>query len=115
MGRLIIETMPFEDVEPVFMEQDFTERSTLNVIIDNDIKTYIVINKLNFLLSKIWDGKDASKIDGKTQHFSKTEYLLYHDIKMLKGVEISFGDIVGNNFRPNIEDYNFIYQKKFRQ
>ena len=65
LGKMIIETMPFEDVEAVFMEQDFTERSTLHVIIDNDIKSYIVINKLNFLLHKIWDGKDASKIDGK--------------------------------------------------
>jgi hypothetical protein len=106
---MIIETMPFEDVEAVFMDQDFTERSTLLVIIDTEIKSYIVISKLNFLLHKIWDGKDSSKIDGKTQHFSKTEYLLYHDIKALKGVDITFGDVLGNNFKPNIENFNFIF------
>lgn len=114
MGRMIIETMPFEDVEATFMETDFTERSTLNVILDNDIKPYIVINKLNFLLHKIWDGKDASKIDGKLQHFSRTEFLKNHNIKKVKGVNVSLGEIIGSNFKPNIEEFNYNFQKKFR-
>jgi hypothetical protein len=30
-------------------------------------------------------------------------------------VEIKMGDVLGNNFKPVIEEYNFLYQKKFRQ
>lgn len=78
---MIIETMLFDNVEAIFLETDFTERSTLNIITDNNIMSFIVINKLKFLLDKIWDGKDSSLIDGKTSHFSRTEYLLYHEIK----------------------------------
>lgn len=115
LGKMIVETMQFEYVEPIFLETDFSERSTLNIITDNNIKSFIVINKLKFLLDKIWDGKDSSLIDGKTSHFSRTEYLLYHEIKQFRGVKVTLKDIVGDNFKPNIEDYNFIYQKKFRQ
>lgn len=115
MGKMIIETMLFDNVEAIFLETDFSERSTLNIITDNNIMSFIVINKLKFLLDKIWDGKDSSLIDGKTSHFSRTEYLLYHEIKHLKGVKVTLKDIVGDSFKANIEDYNFIYQKKFRQ
>jgi len=114
LGKMIIETMLFDNVEAIFLETDFSERSTLNIITDNNIMSFIVKNKLRFLLDKIWDGKDSSLIDGKTSHFSKTEYLLYHEIKQLKGVQVNIKDIVGDNFRSNIEDYNFMYQKKFR-
>lgn len=47
------------------MERDFMERSVLNIITENDIMTFIVINKLRFLINKIWDGKDSDLIDGK--------------------------------------------------
>ncbi len=70
---------------------------------------FIVQSKLRFLLDKIWDGKNSDLIDGKTSHFSKTKYLMYHEIKRLKGVEVTINDIMGDNFIPNIEDYNFIY------
>jgi len=96
------------------MEKDFTERSVLNIITDNNIKSFIVINKLKFLLDEIWDGKNSSLIDGKTSHFSRTKYLLNHEIKQLKVVKVTINDIIGANFKPNIEDYNFITQKKFR-
>ena len=43
------------------------------------------------------------------------EYLIYHEVKQLKGVKVKIGDIIGENFKPNIEEYNFIYQKKFRE
>jgi len=32
----------------------------------------------------------------------------------MKGVEVTFQDVIGDSFRPNITDYNFIYQKKFK-
>lgn len=41
------------------------ERNVLNIITENDIMTFIVINKLRFLIDKIWDGKDSDLIDGK--------------------------------------------------
>ncbi len=96
------------------MEKDYRNRSVINIITDNNIMTFVVISKLRFLIDKIWDGKDADLIDGKTSHFSKTKYLLYHEIKKLKGVSVSISDIFGYNFKPNIEDYNFLYQFKFR-
>lgn len=97
------------------MDKDFLERTVLNIITDNKIMSFIVINKLRFLIDKIWDGKDSGVIDGKISHFSKTEYLMYHEIKRLKGVKVDLHDIMGNNFKTNIEDYNFIFQLKFRQ
>lgn len=54
-------------------------------------------------------------IDGKTQHFSRMHYLVNHEVKQVKGVEITMGEIMGSKFKPNIEEYNFIYQKKFRE
>ena len=114
LGRKIVENLPFDQVESVFMERDYRDRSVLNIITDNNIMSFIVIRKLKFLIDKIWDGKDSDLLDGKTSHFSKTKYLLYHQIKTLKGVQTKITDIIGSNFRPNIEDYNFLYQFKFR-
>jgi hypothetical protein len=91
------------------MERDFRDRSVLNIITDNYIMSFIVINKLRFLLDKIWDGKDSDMIDGKTSHFSKTIYLYNHEIKRLKGVSVTITDIIGDSFKANIEDYNFMY------
>ena len=114
MGKLIIENMRFDHVEDIFMERDFLDRTVLNIITDNSLKPFIVIGKLRFLLDKIWDGKESDMIDGKISHFSKTKYLLYHEIKRLKGVTVSIRDILGDNFRANIQDYNFMFQIKFR-
>lgn len=114
LGHLIIENMQFDHVEEIFMDRDFLDRTVLNVITENKIMPFIVINKLHFLINKIWDGKESDLIDGKTQHFSRTNYLLNHEIKRLRGVKVSFKDIMGTNFKPNIQDYNFTFQLKFR-
>ncbi len=60
------------------MEKDFLDRPVLNIITDNIIMPFVVINKLHFLINKIWDGRDADLIDGKTEHFSRTKYLKNH-------------------------------------
>jgi hypothetical protein len=114
MGKMIIENMRFDHVEDIFMERDFLDRTVLNIITDNSLKPFIVIGKLRFLLDKIWDGKESDMIDGKVSHFSKTKYLLNHEIKRLKDVTVSIRDILGDNFKANIEDYNFMFQIKFR-
>jgi hypothetical protein len=106
--------MRFDHVEDIFMERDFLDRTVLNIITDNSLKPFIVIGKLRFLLDKIWDGKESDMIDGKVSHFSKTKYLLNHEIKRLKDVTVSIRDILGDNFKANIEDYNFMFQIKFR-
>lgn len=38
-----------------------------------------------------------------------------HTVKRAKGVQTKFSDIIGANFKPNIDDYNFMYQMIFRQ
>jgi hypothetical protein len=53
------------------MEKDFKGRTVLYIIVENDIKSFIVKSKLRFLLTKIWDGVDSHLIDGKILHFSK--------------------------------------------
>ncbi len=73
--------MQFDKVEEIFMEKDYVERSVLTIITDNNIMSFIVISKLKFLLDKVWDGKDSALIDGKLSHFSRTKYLLNHEIK----------------------------------
>lgn len=86
LGKLIIENMQYDHVEEFFLDKDFQDRTVLKIITDNQIMTFIVISKLHFLIDKIWSGKDSDLIDGKTLHFSKTEYLLNHEIKRIKGV-----------------------------
>lgn len=95
LGKIIIENMPFEYVEDVFMEKDFKNRTVLKIITTNNIKSFIVKAKLKFLLNKIWDGKDSNLIDGKISHFSKTYYLFYHTPKSLIGASISINNIAG--------------------
>jgi hypothetical protein len=95
LGNIIIENMMFEQVEEVFMERDFRDRTVLSIISQNDIKPFIVKQKLRFLLNKIWDGKDSNLIDGKTSHFSKTRYLLTHMPRQLLGAKLSLNDIIG--------------------
>ena len=87
--------MQFDHVEEIFMERDFLDRTVLNIITHNNIMPFIVISKLNFLIDKIWDGKESDLIDGKISHFSKTKYLLNHEIKRLRGVKVSINDIMG--------------------
>lgn len=106
--------MQFSQVEAVFMEKDFLDRPVLNIITDNMIMPFIVINKLHFLINKIWDGRDADLVDGKTEHFSRTKYLTNHEIKRLKGVKVTIGDIIGRNFTPKIKEFNFSWQYKTR-
>jgi hypothetical protein len=48
-------------------------------------------------------------VDGKLSHFSKTQYLINHSVKRMQGVDHSIGDILGSNFKANIDDYNFSY------
>jgi hypothetical protein len=86
---MIIETMRFDQVEDIFVERDFKGRSVINIITDNNIMSFIVINKLRFLIDKIWDGKDSDMIDGKNSHFCRTKYLVNHEIKRLKGVQVT--------------------------
>lgn len=65
LGHMIVEKMQFDHVEEIFMDRDFTDRTVLNIITDNKIMPFIVINKLHFLINKIWDGKESDLIDGK--------------------------------------------------
>jgi hypothetical protein len=51
--------MRFDEVELIFLEKDFKDRTVLNIITQNDIKEFIVHYKLKFLLQKIWSGKDT--------------------------------------------------------
>ena len=101
--------MEFEQVENVFMEKDYKDRTVLSIITKNDIKSFIVKSKLRFLLTKIWNGKDSSLIDGKTSHFSKTRYLLSHQPRNLIGARINLNDIIGSNFKRSSEDFNFTF------
>ena len=96
------------------MERDFLDRTVLSMITENDIKLFIVKIKLGFLIAKIWNGKDSNLIDGKISHFSRTEYLLKHNLRILPSVKLGFSDIIASEFKPNIVDYNFLYQRKFR-
>ncbi|CDW85372.1 UNKNOWN [Stylonychia lemnae] len=115
LGRLIIENLKFDDIELIFMEKDFKDRSVLKIITHNEIMTFIVKSKLKYLLDKIWEGRYHSMVDGKISHFSRTQFLMNHSVRIAKGVETQFGDIIGANFKPNIDDYNFMPQMVFRQ
>lgn len=86
--------MRFDEVEQIFLEKDFKDRTVLNIITDNDIIDFVVQYKLRFLLEKIWSGKDANQVDGKLMHFSKTYYLLNHEPRSLSGSQLKIKDII---------------------
>jgi len=68
LGKTIIQYIQFDQIEDIFMEKDFLDRPVLTIVTDNDIKPFIVMSKLKFLLDKIWEGKEFSMIDGKISH-----------------------------------------------
>lgn len=72
MGRLIIENLQFDEIERIFLEKDFKDRTVLNIITENEIIVFIVKSKLKYLIDKIWEGRYYSMVDGKLSHFSKT-------------------------------------------
>lgn len=109
LGHIIIINLPFENVEPIFMEIDFKNRTTLEVIDQYDIIPFAVKHKLQQLIDKIWSGKNSNQVDGKVSHFSKTQYLLYYNARCLPGAEISIKDIAITSFVPNIDDFNFSF------
>jgi hypothetical protein len=50
LGRQIIKNLDFTEIEPIFLERDFKDRSTLLIIVTNDISSFIDRQKLSFLL-----------------------------------------------------------------
>ena len=42
LGHIIIENMQFEDVEHIFLEKDYRDRTCLIIITSVDIKQFIV-------------------------------------------------------------------------
>eukprot|EP00347_Sterkiella_histriomuscorum_P007582 403348366 len=112
---LMIQYLKQIKYEQIFLEKDFKDRSVLNIITKNEIMVFIVKSKLKYLIDKIWEGKYYSMVDGKLSHFSRTQYLMNHSVRKAKGHQTQLQDVIGSNFKPNIDDYNFMYQMIFRK
>lgn len=72
------------------MEKDFKERSTLLIIVTNDISQFIDRQKLSFLLQKIWRGPYFDELDGKITHYSKSMYMLMEPVRKMPNKPVEF-------------------------
>lgn len=65
MGKKIIENMKFEDIEQIFMDKDYKNRTVINIITSNEFKELLANNKINTLLDSLFIGKEPFKCDGR--------------------------------------------------
>lgn len=102
-------------VRTIFMDQDFKNRTVLNLITYNGYEPLMRDSKVNVLLDNLWQGESANKCDGRVSDFSKLTYMAITPLMKLKGQKISFSQILGLNFEPHVENESYAQQFKFRK
>lgn len=68
--------MTFEDIEKVFMDKDYKNRTVINIIIENEYHDLLENDKINTLLDSLFIGKEPFKCDGRIRDFSSITHIL---------------------------------------
>ena len=81
------------------MEQDFTDRTVLKIITDNNFMALLQDPKTSALLGELWMGQNSKDCDGKLSDFSLLEFMATSPIKQrLPGRNVDLNTILRNNF-----------------
>ena len=71
--------------------------------------------KVTVLLDNLWQGKLASKCDGRVSDYSMLTFMANDPVRKLVGQRISFLDLLGTKFKPNVHSESYSVQYKFRK
>ena len=72
----MVENMDDNNVESIFMETDFLDRSVLKLITHFQYEPLMKDHKISDLLDLLWVGKNSYDCDGRETNFSLLSYLL---------------------------------------
>ena len=85
LGAKLIENMEEISVRPIFMDNDFKERTVLHLITYNGYAPLMADDKIAALLDELWVGKLTYDCDGKIEDFSLLSFLASAPVKKLPG------------------------------
>ena len=75
LGGYFIDNLDDQHVEKIFLDVDFTNRTVLKIITMNGFEELCISDKVDVLLSEIWEGKETYECDGQLNDFSIINYL----------------------------------------
>ena len=102
-------------IEELFMDQDFKDRTVLHLISYNNFSELMSDPKVTVLLDNLWQGKLAAKCDGRVSDYSMLTFMANDPVRKLVGQNISFLDLLGTKFKPNVHIESYSVQYKFRK
>jgi len=70
LGNIILENINDENIETMFLDLDFKDRTLLKIITENGFGPLFASSKVNILLNEIWAGKKTYECDGGMEDFS---------------------------------------------
>lgn len=75
LGLKLVENMEDTIIESIFTETDFSDRSVLKIICENEYELLMKDPKVSDLLDLLWVGKNTYDCDGRVTDFSLLSYL----------------------------------------
>ena len=75
LGEKLIDNMEEANVESVFTETDFLDRTVLKLITHYEYEPLMRDHKISDLLDLLWVGKNSYDCDGRVTNFSLLSYL----------------------------------------
>jgi hypothetical protein len=85
MGEKIIENLDPADIETIFMESDFKDRTVLKLIALHQFGALLKDEKVSNLIDELWMGKLVYQCDGRVTDYSMLGFLASAPIKKLPG------------------------------
>jgi hypothetical protein len=102
-------------VRDIFMDEDFKNRTVLNIIVNNGYHFLCADAKVATLIDELWVGVLTYDCDGKINNFSKLSYMSDSPLKNLPKQQIKLADLFRSDFKEEIVKYNFEYQFTYKK
>lgn len=84
-AQKIIENLAEANIQAIFMDSDFKNRTVLNLITTYSYVPLMSDEKVSVLLDELWEGKLTYECDGSITYFSKLTFLLTNYVVRLPG------------------------------
>lgn len=84
-AQKIIENLDEANIQAIFMDSDFKNRTVLNLITTYSYVPLMSDEKVSVLLDELWEGKLTYECDGSISYFSKLTFLLTNKVVRLPG------------------------------
>lgn len=90
LGAKIIANIDEENINAIFMDKDFMDRTVLNLITTFGYVPLLGDEKVTVLLDELWEGKNTYECDGKVSYYSKLTFLANNTIVKLPGKQVGY-------------------------